>query len=119
AVRFATGAAGLPREPFGRAFPGRPAQRPLAPGRRPDRVRLVAKAEIEAALRRALAQIAPEHADTPILLERPKQADHGDFSSNVALQLAKSLKRKPRELAEAIAALATGEGFERPEIAGP
>ena len=51
----------------------------------------MAKAEIEAALRRALAQIAPEQADTPIPLERPKQAGHGDFSSNVALQLAKSL----------------------------
>jgi arginyl-tRNA synthetase len=79
----------------------------------------MAKAEIEAALRRALAQIAPGHADTPLLLERPKQAGHGDFSSNVALQLAKHLKRKPRELAEEIAALATGEGFERPEVAGP
>ena len=79
----------------------------------------MAKSEIEAALRRALAQLAPEHADTPLVLERPKQADHGDFSSNVALQLARHLKRKPRELAEQIAGLATGDGFERPEVAGP
>jgi arginyl-tRNA synthetase len=79
----------------------------------------VAKAQIEAALRRALAQIAPEQANIPLILERPKQADHGDFSSNVALQLAKSLKRNPRELAREIAALATGEGFDPPEVAGP
>jgi arginyl-tRNA synthetase len=79
----------------------------------------VSRPEIEAALRRALAQIAPEHAGTPLLLERPKQAGHGDFSSNVALQLAKALKRNPRELALEIAGLATGDGFEKPEVAGP
>jgi arginyl-tRNA synthetase len=79
----------------------------------------VSKEQIEAALRRALAQIAPAQADTPIVLERPKQAGHGDFSSNIALQLAKALKRKPRELAEQLAALATGEGFEPPQVAGP
>jgi arginyl-tRNA synthetase len=33
-------------------------------------------------------------------LERPKNAEHGDWSTNVALQLAKDLKRKPREIAE-------------------
>ena len=33
-------------------------------------------------------------------LERPKNPEHGDWSTNVALQLAKDLKRKPREIAE-------------------
>ncbi|HUQ74157.1 MAG TPA: arginine--tRNA ligase [Burkholderiales bacterium] len=74
---------------------------------------------MEAALRRALAQVAPDQAETPIVLERPKQAGHGDFSSNVALQLAKNLKRNPRELAQQLAALTVGDSFERPEIAGP
>lgn len=50
-------------------------------------------------LRAALASVAPEQADTPIHLERPKQAGHGDFASNLALQLAKPLRRNPRELA--------------------
>ena len=77
------------------------------------------KAAIESALRSALAKIAPEHAAAPIVLERPKQAEHGDFSSNIALQLAKQLGRKPRELAEQLAAAITPAGFERPEIAGP
>ena len=40
------------------------------------------KTEIEKALRKALEQEAPQFADVPIVLERPKQADHGDFSSN-------------------------------------
>lgn len=50
-------------------------------------------------LRAALNSVAPEQADTPIHLERPKQADHGDFATNLALQLAKPLRRNPRELA--------------------
>ena len=57
------------------------------------------KIEIEKALRKALEQEAPQFANVPIVLERPKQADHGDFSSNVALQLAKSLKNPFAEAA--------------------
>ena len=76
------------------------------------------KAEIEAALRAALRKIAPEHADAPLLIERPRQAEHGDFSSNIALQLGKALKRKPRELAQDIVA-AVGSGKITAEIAGP
>ena len=33
-------------------------------------------------------------------LERPKNPEHGDWSTNIALQLAKELKRKPRDIAE-------------------
>ena len=57
------------------------------------------KTQLADLLRAALLSVAPEQADTPINLERPKQAGHGDFASNLALQLAKPLKRNPRELA--------------------
>ncbi|HYN11406.1 MAG TPA: arginine--tRNA ligase [Burkholderiales bacterium] len=80
------------------------------------------KAQIEAALRTAVEKEAPEHASFAITLERPKQAGHGDFSSNIALQLAKPLKRNPRELAESLlakAAPALAEIVEKPEVAGP
>jgi arginyl-tRNA synthetase len=77
------------------------------------------KTEIEKALRDALAQEAPEYADTPIVLERPKQAGHGDFSSNIALQLAKALKKNPRELANALAGRVNSSLLEKPEVAGP
>src|SRR3970040_838702 len=80
------------------------------------------KAEIEKALRQALAQEAPQYADTPIVLERPKQAGHGDFSSNVALQLGKALKKNPRELASSLAAstrASLGSLLEAVEVAGP
>ena len=37
-------------------------------------------------------------------LERPKQADHGDYATNIALQLAKPLGKSPREVAAALKA---------------
>ena len=46
----------------------------------------------------------PEHADVPVIVERPKQAAHGDFATNIALTLAKRVGRKPRELAQEIGA---------------
>ncbi|QDX82103.1 arginine--tRNA ligase [Denitratisoma sp. DHT3] len=51
-------------------------------------------------LRTALASVAPDHVDAEILIERPKQASHGDFASNLAMQLAKPLKANPRQIAE-------------------
>ena len=54
-----------------------------------------------------------------IVVDRPKDAQHGDYACNVALQLARTLKRKPREIADAIvAALPTSSYVEKAEIAG-
>ncbi len=49
----------------------------------------------------AVKTVAPEATPT-LLLERPKVASHGDAATNVAMQIAKPLKRNPRELAQAI-----------------
>ena len=73
-------------------------------------------------LRTALASVAPQQAHAEIILERPKQASHGDFASNLAMQLARELKTSPRQIAErlvrelppsfAVAKVATaGAGF--------
>ncbi|MFZ2628051.1 MAG: arginine--tRNA ligase [Rugosibacter sp.] len=51
-------------------------------------------------LSEALFSVAPAQQDADILLERPKQASHGDFASSLALQLARSLKANPRQIAE-------------------
>ena len=51
-------------------------------------------------MRTALLSLAPDQADTAIVLERPKQASHGDFACNLAMQLARTMKRNPRELAQ-------------------
>jgi len=63
-----------------------------------------AKAQVAALIRDALAKIAPEAAGAEIVLERPRDAAHGDFACSVALQLAKRLKRNPKQLAEALVA---------------
>jgi arginyl-tRNA synthetase len=39
-----------------------------------------------------------------ILFERPKRAEHGDYATNIALNLAKSAGKPPRGLGDAIAA---------------
>ncbi|MCC7546879.1 MAG: arginine--tRNA ligase [Burkholderiales bacterium] len=67
----------------------------------------------------ALAQVAPGYAGATLALERPKAAEHGDFACNLALQLARPLRRNPRELAQAlVAALPASQAIERTEIAG-
>lgn len=67
----------------------------------------------------ALEVVAPERRDAPVVLDRPKQAQHGDFACNVALQLAKALRARPREIAERlVAALPPSQYLEKAEIAG-
>jgi arginyl-tRNA synthetase len=55
-----------------------------------------------------------------VALERPSEADHGDYATNVALRLAPVQKRSPRELGEELAAGAAElPDVERAEVAGP
>jgi arginyl-tRNA synthetase len=76
------------------------------------------KSQLAEWLSAGLARVAPGCAPQ-IALERPKQPQYGDYSSNVALQLAKTLKRNPRELAAAlIAALEPSPQVARVEMAG-
>ena len=58
-----------------------------------------AKAQVVELLRDALAQVAPEARDADIVLERPRDAAHGDIACNIAMQLGKRLRKNPRELA--------------------
>ena len=67
----------------------------------------------------ALREIAPGQSGTTILIERPKQVQHGDYSCNLAMQLAKPLRKSPRDIANAlIAALPKSGVIEKVEIAG-
>ncbi|WP_025103125.1 MULTISPECIES: arginine--tRNA ligase [Microbacterium] len=55
-----------------------------------------------------------------IVLERPRNRDHGDWASNIAMRLAKSFGTNPRELAQQIAdGLADVDGIASVEVAGP
>ncbi len=80
------------------------------------------KTLLAAALGEALKAVLPEAGPVQVLLERPKNPAHGDWSSNLALQVAKKAGRNPRQLAESLSASAgtmVQEIFEKPEIAGP
>jgi arginyl-tRNA synthetase len=77
------------------------------------------KTELSKMLAESIARIAPGAASPAIVLERPKQARHGDYSTNAALQLAKALRRNPRELAaDLVAALPRSPLLARAEVAG-
>ena len=58
------------------------------------------KTQLTKLLQQALTSVAPTAADTPIHLERPRDPTHGDFATNLAMQLAKALKKNPREIAQ-------------------
>ena len=71
-------------------------------------------------IQQAVAMIAPDQASATITLERPKQAQHGDYACNIAMQLAKALKRNPREVAmDLIGDLPPSPYLEKADIAGP
>lgn len=70
-------------------------------------------------LRPALSEIAPLGLEVDIEFGRPKQANHGDYSCNLAMQLAKPLRQNPRDIAGLlINALSTSPYLEKVEIAG-
>ncbi len=79
---------------------------------------------LKAALKPTLQTAAPDSSSLEslplITLERPKVAEHGDLACNIAMQVAKRLKRNPRDLAQAlIAALPVNDLITSAEIAGP
>ena len=84
------------------------------------------KNEILAGLTTALQAVAraqkieEEQLTLPLELGRCKNPAHGDYSSNVAMQYAKTFQMNPRQFAEAlIAALPAHPGIAAVEIAGP
>ncbi len=71
-------------------------------------------------IEQAVSVIAPDQQNATITLERPKQAQHGDYASNIAMQLAKGLKRNPREVAkDLIGDLPPSPYLQKADIAGP
>ncbi|GAB2726486.1 arginine--tRNA ligase [Nocardioides pakistanensis] len=62
----------------------------------------------------------PDGPPSSVVVERPKVREHGDYATNVALQLAKKAGMPPRDLAGLLAErLAASEGIASVEIAGP
>jgi len=66
------------------------------------------------------AVVLPEGVPASVVVERPKSKDHGDYATNVALQLAKKAGVPPRELAGLLSKrLQAADGIADVQIAGP
>ncbi|MCD2147446.1 arginine--tRNA ligase [Gordonia paraffinivorans] len=83
-------------------------------------------ADLAALLRAVTLTVVRDHGldetlvPDSITVERPRHADHGDYSTNIALQLGKRLGVAPRELAGWLAeAFAAAEGIAKTDVAGP
>ena len=78
-------------------------------------------ADIQAAVAAAFSQgLLEGNAPENIALERPKNRDHGDYATSIALQLAKAAGKNPREVATILqGAIASIAGVTKVDIAGP
>ena len=81
--------------------------------------------ELKELLNTAVSTVAKENkkelsGDFAVGLERPKQANHGDWATNIAMQLAKPFGMAPRQIAEKIIdALPQNNIVKNIEVAGP
>ncbi|HEU5301037.1 MAG TPA: arginine--tRNA ligase, partial [Acidimicrobiia bacterium] len=78
--------------------------------------------QIATHLRRALDAVGLPEPEGGGTLEPPKQVEHGDWASNLALKVAKPAGRAPREVAADLAAALVADPpphFDRVEVAGP
>lgn len=81
--------------------------------------------QLQDAVRTAVGAVAGRGAlsvEVPadVVIERPRNPEHGDYATNVALRLAKPAGRPPREVAEALAEeLRAHEGIASVDVAGP
>src|SRR5215218_1547817 len=87
---------------------------------------LVTPADLAELLKTTAAAVLTEHdLDTSTLpatvtVERPRNPEHGDYATNLALQLGKKVGANPRELAGWLAtALAAAGGISSADVAGP
>jgi arginyl-tRNA synthetase len=77
------------------------------------------KSHLSELFAQCLREVAPDATQIEILIERPKLTSHGDYACNLAMQLAKPLRKSPRDIANAlIAALPKSDVIEKVEIAG-
>lgn len=83
----------------------------------PDELTTAITAVVDAAVHDGdLAVTAP----VQVVVERPKNRAHGDYTTNVALRLAKPAQRPPREIADLLAGRLRGvEGIKAVDVAGP
>jgi arginyl-tRNA synthetase len=86
----------------------------------------VTPADLAELLADTAAAVLAEHGLDPaalpaeVTVERPRNPEHGDYATNLALQVGKKAGANPRELAGWLAtALAEADGIASAEVAGP
>jgi arginyl-tRNA synthetase len=85
----------------------------------PEQLSSTIRQALEALVERGAIEL-PEGLPAEVRVERPKSKEHGDYSTNLALQLAKKAGVPPRELAELLATELKGfDGVAAVDIAGP
>src|SRR6202012_4812741 len=91
-----------------------------------NRMACVNPADLAELLKATATAVLAEHAldvaalPAVVTVERPRNPEHGDYASNLALQLGKKVGANPRELAGWLAeALAQADGVASAEVAGP
>jgi arginyl-tRNA synthetase len=83
----------------------------------PEQLRDVVRTAVAAAVERGELTVA---VPDDVLVERPKNPEHGDYATNVALRLAKPAGKPPRAVAEVLAEeLRAHPGIAAVDIAGP
>ena len=75
--------------------------------------------KLKRCLKDALAKMNVDIDISKIVIERSKEKVHGDFASNIAMQLARELKKNPLLIAEDIVNNLDVESFNKVEIARP
>ncbi|WP_091362484.1 arginine--tRNA ligase [Geodermatophilus telluris] len=83
----------------------------------PEQLRDLVRTAVGAVVERGTLAVA---VPDDVVVERPRNPEHGDYATNVALRLAKPAGRPPREVAETVAEeLRTRPGIAAVDVAGP
>jgi arginyl-tRNA synthetase len=86
----------------------------------PDQLAAAVRHIVVAATERGDLALTPEQVPATITVDRPKNPEHGDYATNIALQLAKPAGSNPRVVAELLAGLLREvAGIAAVDVAGP
>lgn len=86
----------------------------------PEELAVLIRSALESAVNAGTLALDPADIPDPVKVERPRNRDHGDWATNIAMQLAKKSGMNPRDFATVLAdLLGAHEGIDAVEIAGP
>lgn len=86
----------------------------------PQELAQYVRTAVESAIKSGDFKMATSEIPEEIVVERPKNPDHGDWATNIALQISKKVGLNPRATAEVLLPLISkAPGIESADIAGP